>query len=234
MKKVNIKIGDFVNKGKPLFVLKTKKAEAIGNSVNTLNPDFKFSGTNEIKANTHGFIAELNHQEGDYVQDGEQLAAISDLNSFVFVLNVPYEDRPYLFIGKQVEIILPDEEHLAGTVSSAMPVMDSVSQAQSFAIKVNASHSIPQNLVATIRIVKISKTAAASLPKTSVLSDETQSEYWVMKLINDTTAVKIPVKKGLESGDRVEIVSPEFSPGDKILLSGNYGLADTALVVVHK
>jgi hypothetical protein len=112
--------------------------------------------------------------------------------------------------------------------------MDSVSQTQSFAIKVNVPHHIPQNLVATIRIIKISKTAAATLPKTSVLSDETQSEYWVMKLINDTTAVKVPVKKGLESGDRVEIVSPEFSPGDKILLSGNYGLADTDLVVVHK
>jgi multidrug efflux pump subunit AcrA (membrane-fusion protein) len=214
--------------------LKTKEAEAIGNSVNKLNPDFKFSGTNTVKANTHGFIAELNHQEGDYVQDGEQLAAITDSKSFVFVMNVPYEDMPYIFIGSQVEIILPDKERLTGAVSSAMPVMDSVSQTQSFAIKVNAPHSIPQNLVATIRIIKIKKSAAAMLPKASVLSDETQSEYWVMKLINDTTAVKIPVKKGLESGDKVEILSPEFLPGDKILVSGNYGLADTAKVMVHQ
>jgi multidrug efflux pump subunit AcrA (membrane-fusion protein) len=234
VKQVNIKIGDYVNKGQALFVLKTKEAEAIGNSVNKLNSDFNFSGVNTIPANSNGFIAELNHQPGDYVQDGEQLAVISDSKSFVFVMNVPYEDMPYVTVGKNVEIILPDKERLTGSVSSAMPMMDSVSQTQTFAIKANVSHNIPQNLVATIRIVKVSKTTAATLPKNSVLSNETQSEFWVMKMINDTTAVKVPVKKGLESGDRVEIVSPEFSPTDKILLNGNYGLSDTALVIVHK
>jgi uncharacterized NAD(P)/FAD-binding protein YdhS len=51
-----------------------------------------------------------------------------------------------------------------------------------------------------------------------------------MKMINDSTAVKVPVKKGIETSDKVEILSPEFSPQDKILLNGNYGLADTAKV----
>jgi multidrug efflux pump subunit AcrA (membrane-fusion protein) len=234
VKQVNTKIGDYVKKGQTLFVLKTKEAEAIGNSVNKLNPGFNFSGESIIPANSNGFIAELNHQQGDYVQDGEQLAVISDSKSFVFVMNVPYEDMPYVSVGKNVEIILPDKERLAGVVSSPMPMMDSVSQTQTFSIKANVPHTIPQNLVATIRIVKVSKTTAATLPKNSVLSNETQSAFWVMKMINDTTAVKVPVKKGLESGDRVEIVSPGFSPTDKILLNGNYGLADTALVIVNK
>ena len=148
--------------------------------------------------------------------------------------NVPYEDMPYVSVGKNVEIILPDKERLTGTVSSPMLMMDSVSQTQTFAVKANVSHNIPQNLVATIRIVKVTKTTAATLPKNSVLSNETQSEFWVMKMINDTIAVKIPVKKGLEISSKVEIVSPEFSPKDKILLSGNYGLPDTALVIVNK
>ena len=234
IKKVNIKIGDFVNHGQILFILKTKEAEAIGNSVNKLNPDFKFSGVNTITANTRGFIAELDHQQGDYVQDGEQLAIISDSKSFAFIMNVPYEDLPYVTPGKRVEIILPGKERLTGNIISAMPMMDSVSQTQTFAIKANVLHNIPQNLVATIRIVKLSKTTAATLPKNSVLSDETQSAFWVMKMIDDTTAVKVPVKKGVESGDRVEIISPEFSPKDKILLTGNYGLADTALVIIQK
>ncbi len=231
VKNVYIKVNDFINSGQRLFILKTKEAEAIGNAVNKLNPDFKFSGTNIITANTHGYIAELNHQQGDYVQDGEQLAVITDSRSFVFVMNVPYEDHPYVSIGKKVEITLPDKERLTGIVSSAMPMIDSVSQTQSFAIKVNAPHSIPQNLIAKVRILKVSKTATATLPKSSVLSDETQTEFWVMKMINDSTAVKVPVKTGLEAGDKIEIDSPHFSPQDKILLTGNYGLADTAGVV---
>jgi len=234
VKKVNIKTGDFVNKGQVLFILKTKEAEAIGNSVNKLSPDFKFSGVNIITAKNQGFIAELDHQEGDYVQDGEQLAVISDLKSFAFIMSVPYEDMPYIATGKNVEIILPGKEHLTGVITSPMPVMDSISQTQTFLVKANVQYNIPQNLVATIKILKVSKTAAATLPKKAVLSNETQTEFWVMKMINDTTAVSIPVKKGIESGERVEIISPAFSPNDKILLTGNYGLPDTALVIVQK
>lgn len=234
VKQVNIKIGDYVNAGQVLFVLKTKEAEAIGNSVNHLNPDFKFSGVNTITAKTNGFIAELDHQPGDYVQDGEQLAVISDSKSFVFVMNVPYEDKPYVAIGKNVEVILPDAERLKGTIASAMPMIDSVSQTQSYSVKVNTPHSIPQNLIAKVKIVKVSLTAAATLPKQSVLSDETQTQYWVMKMIDDTTAVKVPVKKGIENDKIIQIDSPAFSPQDKILSGGNYGLPDTALVIVHK
>ncbi len=232
VKKVNIKLGDFVKPGQTLFILKTKEAEAIGNSVNRLNPDFKFSGVNALPANERGYIVELNHQEGDYVQDGEQLAVISNSKSFRFVMNVPYEDKPYIATGKQVELTLPDKERLLGTIQSTMPAMDSVSQTQAVSVMVNSSHNIPQNLVAKVRIVKVSKSAATSLPKKAVLSDETLSEFWVMKMINDTTAVKVPVKTGIESGDKVEIVSPSFSPQDKILLSGNYGLPDTAQVII--
>jgi len=232
VKKVNMKVGDFVNKGQVLFVLKTKEAEAIGNSVNHLDPDFKFSGVNAIRANTHGFIAELNHHEGDYVQDGEQLAVISDSKSFVFMMNVPYEDRPYVAPGKRVEVTLPDGERLQATIRLPMPVMDSSSQTESVLLRVNLPRNIPQNLVAKVKIIKVAKPAAASLPKKAVLSNETLSEFWVMKLINDTTAVKVPVKTGIETGEKVEIISPVFSPRDKILLSGNYGLPDTALVIV--
>jgi multidrug efflux pump subunit AcrA (membrane-fusion protein) len=233
VKKVNIKPGQFVNEGQTLFVLKTKEAEAIGNSVNHLNPDFKFSGVNTITANAHGFIAELNHQEGDYVQDGEQLAVISDSKSFVFIMNVPYEQRSYVSTGKQVQITLPDGERVQGIVQLPMPTMDSSSQTQSVALRVNLPHTIPQNLVAKVKIVKVAKAAASSLPKKAVLSNETLSEFWVMKMINDTTAIKVPVKTGIETGEKVEIVSPGFSPQDRILLSGNYGLPDTALVIVQ-
>jgi multidrug efflux pump subunit AcrA (membrane-fusion protein) len=234
VKQVNVKFGDFVHTGQSLFILKTKEAEAIGNSVDKLDPNFKFSGVNTIPANSNGFIAELDHQPGDYVQDGEQLAVITDSKSFVFIMNVPYEDRPYTSIGKKVEVLLPDSEHLAGTISSAMPMIDSVSQTQSYSIKVETTHSIPQNLVAKVKIVKASKSATVTVPKQSILSNETQTAFWVMKMIDDTTAVKVPVKTGIETGDRVEILSPDFSPQDKILLSGNYGLPDTALVIVNK
>jgi multidrug efflux pump subunit AcrA (membrane-fusion protein) len=232
IQKVNAKIGHFVNKGEVLFTIKTKEAQSIGNSINILDTTFKFSGENKIKANDHGYITQLTHQSGDYVQDGEQLAVISDRSSFVFLLQLPYELRGYVKDGQNVQLSLPDGSKMTGKATSAMPSVDTVAQTQSIVIKINSNQPIPENLVAKARIVKSAKINTASLPKSAILSNETQTEFWVMKLINPTTAVKVPVKKGIEAGDRVEIVSPNFSAKDKIVISGNYGLPDTAKVKI--
>jgi len=53
-----------------------------------------------------------------------------------------------------------------------------------------------------------------------------------MKMIDSVTAVKVPIRKGIETNERVEILSPPLGPGDKILLTGNYGLGDTAKVKI--
>lgn len=234
IEKCTIKFGDYVRRGQTLFVLKTKEASAIGNAVNQLDSTFKFSGVNIIHADISGYVMQLNHHAGDYVQDGEQLAVISDSKSFVFLMNVPYEDRPYVSAGNHVPVTLPDAEVLDGVISSAMPMVDSVTQTQAFAIKVNATHALPQNLIAKVSILKTSIKSAQTLPKKAILSDETQSSYWVMKLINDSTAVKVGVQTGIQRGDTIQVISPTFSAEDKILSGGNYGLADTAFVTVNK
>jgi len=228
------KIGQYVTRGQGLFTVRTKESQSIGNALSQLDSSFKFSGTNSILANTNGFITQLNHQSGDYVQDGEQLAVISNMNSFAFLLDLPYELRQYVLNRKSVQVILPDGEKLNGTVESFMPTVDASSQTQSIVIRVAATHQIPENLIAKVRIIKSERMNAVSLPKHSLLTNETQNEFWVMKMTDSTTAVKVPVQKGIESGDRVEILSPRFSPGDMILVTGNYGLPDTAKVRLEK
>jgi len=231
---VNAKPGQFVNKGALLFTIKTKEEQSIGNSINILDTTFKFSGVNRIKAAEHGFITQLSHQVGDYVQDGEQLAVISDESSFAFVLQVPYELRRLVQVGNSIPLTLPDGEKLDGRVSSLLPSVDKTSQTQGVVVKVNSSHPIPENLIAKARIIKTAKANTTSLPKSAVLANETQTDFWVMKLINDTTAIKMPVTKGIETTDRIEIVSPKFSAHDRIITTGNYGLADTAKIKIIK
>ncbi len=232
IQQVNTQLGHYVNAGEILFTIKTKEAQAIGNSINILDTTFKFSGVNKIKAAEHGYITQLTHQVGDYVQDGEQLAVISNRASFVFLMQLPYEMRAYVKINQNVQLTLPDGKKLNGNISSFMPTVDTLAQTQGVAIRINSGDQIPENLVAKARIVKLSKPNTTSLPKAAILSNETQTDFWVMKLINPTTAVKIPVKEGIQTGDRVEILSPKFSPSDKIIVSGNYGLGDTAKVKV--
>jgi multidrug efflux pump subunit AcrA (membrane-fusion protein) len=229
---VNSQLGHYVGKGSTLFTIKTKEAQSIGNSINILDTTFRFSGVNKIKAPGNGYITTLLHQQGDYVQDGEQLATISDRASFAFVMQLPYEMRRYVKIGQEIQLVLPGGDKLNGQVASAMPSVDTLSQTQGMVIRVSSSNLIPENLVAKARIIKSARPNTSSLPKAAILTNETQTEFWVMKLINPTTAVKTSITKGIETGDRVEILSPKFSPADKIVVNGNYGLTDTAKVKI--
>lgn len=227
--------GKYVTAGQVLFTLITKEARAIGNSINNLDPSFKFSGITVVKASTSGFISEVSRQKGDFVQEGEQLAVISNTNSFVFLLDVPYELSRTIRNQPTVQLTLPDGERLTGTVSSALPSVDSLSQTERLIIRVKPSHSIPENLIAKVQVVKHARQHVSTLPKDAVLTNETQDEFWIMKLLNDTTAVKIPIKKGMETQQLIEITAPMLNPTDRVLLTGNYGLADTAKVkIVHK
>ncbi len=233
LQKVNIHLGQRVNQGQELFIVRSKESEHLGNTISRLDTSLRFSGLVHIKAPAPGYITELSYQTGDYVQDSEVLATISDINSLVFLLELPYELTAYLPNNKTVELTLPDGKKYKGTVKSSLPTVDPVSQTQSYVIHVPGISSIPENLVATVKFTRKSKSDAIVLPKEALLTDETQTVFWIMKMTDSVTAIRVPVTRGLETSDNVEIVSPRLTPSDLILLTGNYGLPDTAKVIIE-
>jgi multidrug efflux pump subunit AcrA (membrane-fusion protein) len=174
----------------------------------------------------------LNHQIGDYVQDGEILATITDAGSFGFVVDVPYEYLQIIKNKGSLPITLPDNTVLQGKITKVMPSVDATSQTVKVLLQVS-NNNIPENLIGTIRF---SKTSAygLSVPKMAVVSDETQSSFWVMKLINDTTAVKTDITKGVETDKYIQIKSGNLTTKDRVIVSGNFGLSDTATVKIQK
>jgi multidrug efflux pump subunit AcrA (membrane-fusion protein) len=233
LQSVNAQVGKYVNKGQDLFTIKTKEAQSLGNTVTQLDTTLHFEGTIHIRAPGSGYITQLTYQSGDYVQDNEQLAIITDTKSFVFILNLPYELKPFLPDNKNVQLKLPDGTVLNGTIENALPTVDAVSQTQNYIIKVNTGKQIPENLIAKVSLVKNKKSNTVSVPKAAVLTDDSQSSFWIMKMTDRSTAVKTIIKKGMETGNQVEILSPVLSANDKVLITGNYGLPDTAKVSVQ-
>ncbi|WP_212006128.1 efflux RND transporter periplasmic adaptor subunit [Chitinophaga sp. HK235] len=228
----NVKLGQHVSSGQVLFSLKTKEAENLGNTINRLDSSFRFTGLIPIRATGNGYITQLAYQAGNYVQDGEQLATISDDRSFVFILNLPYELTPYLQDNRMLQLQLPDGQRLTGHLGEALPSVDSVAQTQHYVVRITTHKLIPENLVAKVILIKSRKTDAVLLPRAALLTNESQTDYWIMKLKDSMTAVKVPVQKGLEAGDRVEVLSPALTSQDRVLVSGNYGLPDTARVII--
>lgn len=234
VEKVNIQVGQQVGRGQTLFTLVTKEARSIGNTINQLSPEFKFSGVSTLRADQAGTMVQVNHQKGDYVQEGETIAIISNRSSFVFLLDLPYELNQIIANNKELEISLPDGVKLKGAVSGTMPTVDSLAQTQRFILQVNTRKEIPEGLVAKVRLIKVRHNQAQTLPKAAILANETEDEFWVMKLINDSIAVKVKVDKGIESSTDVEVLRPRFLKSDRIITSGSYGLPDTAKVKIQR
>jgi multidrug efflux pump subunit AcrA (membrane-fusion protein) len=228
---MQISQGDAVKNSSLLFTIKTKEASAIiDDSVGGL----KFKGIVNVNAAVAGLISSIEHPRGDYVAEGDQLCQIAIPESFVFILDIPYEVSGSIKLNTRCEIVLPDGHLVDGIIKSRFPSMESSSQTERFIVKLTESINLPENLIAKVRIIKETIDKAVSLPKSSILADETLQNFWVMKLINDSTAVKVPVTTGINDKDNVQIKMPVFKDTDLFLSSGNFGLGDTANVKVIK
>ena len=231
---VNVATNDFVTNREELFSIKTREAKVLGNTINKIDPTLNFGDAIRVRSNTSGIVTMVNVQQGDYVQDGDALVMINDTKSFAIVLSLPYELKKHIAIGQQLNSTLPDGTIRTATVQKFSPTVDATSQTQNVVLKINGKQDIPENLIVKVRINKSSNSKTISLPKSAVLSDETETDFWIMKMINANTAIKVPIKKGIQTEDKIEILSPVLTHDDKILLTGNYGVADTIKVKVIK
>jgi len=235
IKSVTVTPGQRVAKDQILFVLKGKEAENLGATFKELNVDIQYTGEINLIANFNGYVHAVHHQTGDYVMEGNVLAEITDAGSLVFLMQLPYELTPYLSKNKTIQLELPDETVIKGVLSMSMPVVDPVSQTQSIVIRIPVgATAIPENLIAKVKLIKNIRENAVSLPKAAILADETLEHFWIMKMMDEEYAVKVPIIKGIEMDGQVEILSPELSLEDIILETGNYGLPDTAKVVIEE
>ncbi|QBO58773.1 efflux RND transporter periplasmic adaptor subunit [Chryseobacterium salivictor] len=230
---VRINLGDAVKKGQFLFSVQTKESRALGNTINKLDPSFRFSGVTTVTCPATGFVNALNHQIGDYVQEGEILAGITDSSSFGLVMNVPYEYHEMLINNKNLEINLPDGKTIYGHIAKLLPGVDPISQTEKVLVKPNDNIAIPESLIVTIRLKRQNSQTGLYVPKSAVLTDETQTQFWIMKLKDKNTAVKVNIVKGTENNSYVQIISGNISLKDQIITSGNYGLENNAKVKIE-
>ena len=232
--KVYVKIGDQVRKGTPLFGLETKEAFALGGKNYLNDPTLKNIGQLTIRAPEAGLMTLVRGEEREYVQDGGLLATFSAPDMFVFLIEVPAEQDSSVHIGSRCRIQLPNGRTIGGHISRTLALTDSLSQTERFVVKPDHAMVLPARLQLNITFTDELHKNTQSLPEGAVLSNELQTEFWVMQLIDDSTAVRVPVKTGLQSPGKIEILRPQFPPNARIVSQGGYGLGDTASVVLNK
>jgi multidrug efflux pump subunit AcrA (membrane-fusion protein) len=233
--KVNVVTGNMVGKGAEIFNMVTKEYKALNSSRERIDSNsYRYLlGKITINAPAYGQITDLTAQDGMYVQEGNPLCTIVNVADLNLNLFVPVEYSGYFTRGQVCTIILPNEQRISGRIMGLLSKAESNTQSETYLLKPYSSILIPEGINVKVYTVLQKRNDTQLLPKDAVLANETLDKFWVMKLINDSTAVKVPVRVGLSSKENVEVIDPKFSSEDRIIITGNYGLPDTALINVQ-
>lgn len=235
IKKVYVQYGDLVRKNNLLFDIQTKENKALEKSGIDPQLSSPSSGVISILAPSNGIIGELNiNSAGVYVVEGTQLCTVTENQDLMVQVNVPYEYNKMIRINQGCKIILPDGTQLDGNISKLMPLINEVSQTQNVLIRMRGNRPLPENLNVIVQFVRSSHSKAMLIPKEALLSNEIQQDFWVMKIWHDSIALKVPVTRGYENNRMVEVLSPDLSLKDFIIVEGAYGLSDSTIVKIAK
>lgn len=230
---VYVKLGDRVSQGQTLYVLQSKESRALGTDLSQMDSSLTHFGIIRVKAPASGVITTLDKQQtGDYVLEGMQLCTIAESSDLAFQVNVPFEYTAFTGTGHRCTLILPDNTTHTAQFTKALTTMNIGAQTQTILAKSDQSLFLPENMIVKVSIQKEPTANQQILPKSCVLTDEMMQEFWVMQLVNDTTAIKVPVVVGNKNAEKVEIIRPVFSASDRIVSVGNYGLPEKASVTV--
>ena len=160
------------------------------------------------------------------------MAEVTKPNSLAVKLYVPYEYNQEVTLQKRVSVRLPDGEWLKGVVKQLLPSEDVVSQTMPYLVTLTPFRFLPENLNLTVSVPLHLKDNALAVPRKAVQSNEEQTDFWVMKILNDTLAIRQTVFLGLQSDSLIELKNSPLTPEDRIVIDGAYGLPDTASIMV--
>jgi multidrug efflux pump subunit AcrA (membrane-fusion protein) len=231
--KIYKNLGDEIKTNDLLFRIKTKELST-DDSLQIDLGDGLFKGSIAIQAKSNGVLTALNYNVGDFVSDGEQIAVVSNPSSLCIMLNVPFSTLSKINQNARCELFLPDGKTLKSVITKFIPSVDPVSQTQTVLLSLNSPVRLPENLNLNARLFLNTIKNAVGLPRSAVMSDETQDKFWVMKLVNDYTAIRLDIQKGIENDSLIQIASPRLNPNDQISSEGGYGLPDTANVSIGR
>ena len=221
--------GARVRSGQPLFTIETKEHRAL-QGVDDIMP----AGYTVVKTGVGGVVTEVQQQPGSYVTEGAPLCTIAETGSLVFELNVPPEQVRFFRPGKRCTIQLPDGTNLPAVTGTPLATMNAESQVQQL-VAYARTKFLPEGMNVRVTVNTDASTGKQMiLPKAAVQSDDYLQHFWVMKLANDSTAVKVPVSVGNSNARYIEVSSPALSPADRIILTGGYALEDNARVTIAK
>ncbi len=227
--------GDRVTAGQVVARIRSPKAEALQQTADATSASIlkKEMQPLTLRAPYSGVVIRKFRYAGDVVAAGEPILEILDDSRFFLWGALPAAYLPEVKIGQALQVSFPDlpGKTFRATIEKINSTVDPKTQmARIRASLVNRHSLLKAHLFARIRITVQSEPAALLIPRQAVLGGPAGTFVFVVK---NGIAHRQAVETGLADSARVSIRAG-LSPGDSVVISGNFELKDGMAVEVNR
>jgi membrane fusion protein (multidrug efflux system) len=183
----------------------------------------------EVRAPIAGTVTERLVNVGNQVTIGQHLFSIIDFESIVAYVYIPEKDLKELSVGQDVRVQARAvrEEPYNATIERIAPVVDPRSGTVKVTVGVGGKPGLRPGLYVDVAVVTATLPDALLVPKRALLYDNDQ--IFVYKLEPERRVKKMLVHPVLSDADNI-VPRTGFAAGDSIVVAGQTGLKDNALV----
>ncbi|WP_430884075.1 efflux RND transporter periplasmic adaptor subunit [Fusibacter sp. JL216-2] len=153
---------------------------------------------------------------------------VAQYNPIKVSLNIPSTQIDKAYKGQPVRIVFPSQDLEMTAKLTAINLAGSAGGYPAEVEIVNTESKLLPGMTAEVYLETAKSEAAFVTEKNTVLEDE--SGYYIY-LVKDGKAVKVPVEKGIEDGEHVQIIGA-LSIGDQVVVKGHHYLKENDLVLV--
>ena len=190
-----------------------------------------------VMATADGVVASRSATEGELVAENAELMTVVDLRTLVFVADVPLGEIARVHPGERAAVTfqaLPGEAFRA-RVDAVNPRSDPGSQSVRVRISFTGEDarrmsSLMSDMGGLARIVTGKHVGILIVPKPALLRNDETDTYTIVIATADSLARVLPVEVGARTDSTAEVSAPGLLPGTRVVVEGNYSLADSTRI----
>lgn len=185
-----------------------------------------------LRAPEGGVVLSHAANQGDLVNEGDEILGIAAAGSTVFIAQIAQADLPRIRPGQRATIALTARSApLPGMVHGILPSASSADLTAPVRVDFPGGRQPGGvGLFGTARIVVDEVRGARVVPAMAVLRDDIYGTTRVAVVGPDLRVRWVPVTTGTSESGLVQIVSPQLDAGTRVIVTGQVGLPDGAPV----
>lgn len=253
---LNVLEGTAVHTGDLLAVIRTRESQAamegarILSSASSTDKQKKdaqraqqladiLQSTVTVRANFDGIVASRSVMQGELVAEQAELLTLIDPASVVFVMQVPLASMQRVRPGLEARVHFPTIPSLnfPAAVDAISPQTDP--QTQAVRVRLRFQHLTEQqqgilktDMLGEGEIITVARSGVLLVPRKALLRDDETNSYSVVVMTGDSLAIAVRVTIGVVTDSTAEVAAASLRAGMNVIVTGNYGLADSTKVIV--